>query len=1448
MSLIGCLAKAADAILPSDKLILQNMVDKFVKQGEPRDRAEVRAAEAMLATYEAQRADIAHQIEKQLGAFGYAIGEPTQKAEAKPAVKTEPVVKTEPASKEQEATQVAPKPEARITRDEPTALDTRVAELRPKLGEKQATRLDKLLDRYKNGEIDAQRLGDELETLEKQAFPPEQGGQGVMFSRLNRQGKNASYFHATPAEIQFIKSGTFNEYLKDFMVDKGYKWHQRPDVSVFEGEIVVPTHDIKIALEFAEWLADAPDHRSEIPPQMRDGTFARELRKASDPKVEGQDANTIRSRMRKLFVNPAMFDRRVTIVQDESEIPARFTASKPTEAGSKRLGFYDPNTGHVWLIASYIQKGRELGVFLHEVGGHMGMMDLLGKENYDALVNQIKEWANGEGSIENEIAAAAWLRVSDAETALGKKMSDAVRNDELIAYFTEEAVNHGINPTAIASQPKVMQQWFIRMWNAVKAAVQKLGLDPKSLTAQDVVDLAYGAARLQLSGSHTDIEAANKAAGRPMTEPAFVDKGSQPLHSISLPKGKFSKAGEMVNDYLLDTKTTLDKVKLGWMTLEHMVARMGDRMPALEQYVKAMHKMQGDAKDIVYKASFIDMEWGKFNDENAAKLGDVMVRSTLANFDPTVDKPKTAEEQAIVDDLNKVRDEQGKADTAVALFKSVRDFYKQLHEQKLDILRKASKDGKLDARTERMFAEVKGPYFPLMRMGKWYAVGMSDEVARLTEQHENGEISPANKKRLYELRKDGTHYTTRSFDTRSEAEKFARESGYDKTYVNTQEERTRQAIRSLPDFEQFEAYLGGEFDSETRRKLKDIMAEMYFDLLPQNSGLKHAMKREGVFGATFGRREFAKSSYTSAHLISRLRNANDLNAAMQAVRNAGDKGNIEGRTVYNELLKRSDLAMDIENPPQWVNFALTGSYLAHLGLAPSYYLNNLLQTPIITTPWLAARHGLGNTTIALTKALADTKDILKFSHAKGTGHLNWRFEFDWSDKFPDGSGEHELFKQMLERNKLDVTIENDLVAVAEARNGKLRDAMKAFNTPVRSIELVNRSTTALAAYRLGLKKFQGDQQKAINHAIRAVNDTQFDYSTLNASRYMQSILGSKSLARVVMQFRKFQQGVAYLLISNAYDAVKAEDIETKREARKTLLGLFITTGLLSGSLGFPAAGTAMFIANMIGQRFDDDDDPFDAETAWKNFLSDHAGTEVGAVLAKGLPVAFGVDLSKNVGLGDVLSPVPFYRTGSTGKESTGNMLVALGGAPVSTVSDIWDGIYKLSEGDFGKGVEQIVPLKLAKDVLRSIRYSDDGMTDSRGNTVLTADEFNPWDLALRAMGFKSTKESNYYEANQAVNDAYYAMMTTRNRLIHEATKDGIQVTDDIRDFNARHPQNQITYATLRKSLKEQRSMAQQRTSYGVYASKQKKPFLEEARFAKPEDNVDTEDNVATEYQ
>jgi hypothetical protein len=587
------------------------------------------------------------------------------------------------------------------------------------------------------------------------------------------------------------------------------------------------------------------------------------------------------------------------------------------------------------------------------------------------------------------------------------------------------------------------------------------------------------------------------------------------------------------------------------------------------------------------------------------------------------------------------------------------------------------------------------------------------------------------------------------------------------------------------------------------------------------------MKREGIHGATFGRAEFARSVMGQSHMVSRMEFAAKLNDAMVGVKKDAVDGNVDARLVYNELQLRNALAMDAHQPHWLVDAAIKGSYFNHLGLSPAYWLTNVSQTPMITLPWLAARHGLGNSTQALATAFTEVKDIMKSSYKEG----GWRFEFDWKDKFPKGTGEDKMLTALLERSKLDITIEHDFMAVAEGKHSRLNDAIHFLNTPVRSIELVNRGTTALAAYRLALAKNGGNHEAATEFAIRAVNDTQLDYSMLNSARYMQSVMGSKSLARIMMQFRKFQQGMIYLISTSAYDAVKGESPEVRSEAKKTLFGLFVTTGLMAGSLGMPAAGTAMLVANLIGQAFDDDDEPFNAEVEYRNWLASILGKDAAEVFAKGLPIALGADASKRVGLGDVFSPVPFFRAGTTGQDTVANLMANLGGAPVAMAGTMLEGIRKIGEGDYAKGAEQVIPIKLAQNVLKASRYASEGMTDRQGDAILQAEQFSPWDLALRAIGFSTAEESRYYEANRAIKDAEFAMKKVRAKLIRDATDKGMKITDEIRAFNRRHPSNRITYKTLLDSKRRRNQMQNERGESGIRLNKQNQDYAEVAAFA-----------------
>jgi hypothetical protein len=152
--------------------------------------------------------------------------------------------------------------------------------------------------------------------------------------------------------------------------------------------------------------------------------------------------------------------------------------------------------GRAYLIANRIQKGAGRAKFMHEVGAHLGLEKLLPKAQYDKLTQQILTWARkDDGSIESELALNAVERVQSA----GTKQED--RRSEMLAYFIEEAMEAGIDPTAGSKNSAALTSWFRTLWAAFKTAVRRLGMKPESMNAQDVVNLAFGAARLEINGT-----------------------------------------------------------------------------------------------------------------------------------------------------------------------------------------------------------------------------------------------------------------------------------------------------------------------------------------------------------------------------------------------------------------------------------------------------------------------------------------------------------------------------------------------------------------------------------------------------------------------------------------------------------------------------------------------------------------------------------------------------------------------------------------------------------------------------------------------------------------------------------------------------------------------------------------------------------------------------------
>lgn len=167
-------------------------------------------------------------------------------------------------------------------------------------------------------------------------------------------------------------------------------------------------------------------------------------------------------------------------------------AVKEKYADAKAL--FTPDGKSYFFIAN-ITKGNELGVFLHEIGEHKGLDNLIGKDRVKQLANRVRQMAEGKGSARE---------VAMAKQAIEMAEGQAQNDKEIIAYFGEIAVFNGVRPGAKA-RPEFGKAtgWVTELWNSITSAVKKLNLNPDKVSDKDIVDMLYGAARLELGAVQT---------------------------------------------------------------------------------------------------------------------------------------------------------------------------------------------------------------------------------------------------------------------------------------------------------------------------------------------------------------------------------------------------------------------------------------------------------------------------------------------------------------------------------------------------------------------------------------------------------------------------------------------------------------------------------------------------------------------------------------------------------------------------------------------------------------------------------------------------------------------------------------------------------------------------------------------------------------------------------
>ena len=210
--------------------------------------------------------------------------------------------------------------------------------------------------------------------------------------------------------------------------------------------------------------------------------------------VQGLTTSELRNELRRAVGDEVTYAKKVSVYASVSD----FLQANPKYAGqipSDAKAFVDPSAERAYMFADNIAKNEGLAILLHEVGVHIGFRNFFNAGQFKALANAVRSWSKAPANtLEGRIGRAAEKRVKEAGTPANQV------DDELIAYAVEEAVKAGVTPAGVKGGSAV-QNWMRMIVDAFTKALEKFGIAPESVKVGDLVNMAYGAAQLELKGT-----------------------------------------------------------------------------------------------------------------------------------------------------------------------------------------------------------------------------------------------------------------------------------------------------------------------------------------------------------------------------------------------------------------------------------------------------------------------------------------------------------------------------------------------------------------------------------------------------------------------------------------------------------------------------------------------------------------------------------------------------------------------------------------------------------------------------------------------------------------------------------------------------------------------------------------------------------------------------------
>lgn len=614
----------------------------------------------------------------------------------------------------------------------------------------------------------------------------------------------------------------------------------------------------------------------------------------------------------------------------------------------------------------------------------------------------------------------------------------------------------------------------------------------------------------------------------------------------------------------------------------------------------------------------------------------------------------------------------------------------------------------------------------------------------------------------------------------------------------------------------------------------------YMDMLPDTAYSKVMMHRNAVSGFSDDFvRGFAFRSAVGARALAGMYGSQKLQEArismIKEYKDAWSKRPDDVRIMHNiiaEHEKRESQRPAVEKQ-NWIDMVRAINHAYFLGMSPSYVLVNMTQLGTLLWPELAKHKDVGFTKAARAIAAATkpamaiiTATIQAGAAIGGRRAADAIITEEVLEKALPGEKNakmREYLMSVVNSGKIDIGgASREQGRVVEDRvNSKADTALRWSAAFGYYSETFTRLVAAIAAEKVG----RGED---VN---RIIDESMLQYANWNTARATGKMGLAGPVTPIMTAFMQYQFQVLEKLYREFHTAMSKE--EGASEARRFLGAHLGAMTVIAGTLGLPFATVIASVIDKMKDVLDGDDEPYDVKAAWRNFLADIFGKDVGEILSRGAPRGLGIDISQRAGEQDLL---PFSKILADRREwndATRDWARDLLGSPFSMGLSILKGFEKISKGDVVGGMAEAVPNAI-KGPIKAYKYGSDGYTDGKGNKLPLEPGAN--DVLAQALGFQPANLAEYREAKQTL-DTRKGLVTREAQNIRKnivtAYEEGDKETAkewiaEARKFDKANPQAAVLPsigATLQRRAMERAQAEATRTPLGTKLKDFKAPSL-----------------------